>query len=132
MLSNIYKHTFNCGNIRYSAGNHWLGQIGRYKGFCKFDSEVYGLRALVVLVRNYIRSGCDTVERIISRYAPNTENDLKSYMSFIFMKSGLRPDDKIVYKSHSFYCLLYCISYFETGYVFTEFDLENIYICFGL
>lgn len=132
MLSNIYKHTFNCGNIRYSPAFKWLGQTGRYKGFCKFESSDFGLRALVVLVRNYIRMGYDTVGKILNRYAPNSENDLVSYFSYIWRCSGLKETDFIKYKSHEFYCLLYCIAHYETGFTFTELELEYLYKKFDL
>ena len=47
-----YKN--NPANIRFNKKNNWLGQIGSDNGFCVFDTLEHGLRALIVLLRNYI------------------------------------------------------------------------------
>ena len=70
-------------NIRYSAKNEWLGQIGHRNGFCVFSEEKYGWRAGFVLLKNYYKKGFRTVSQIIHRFAPASENPTSSYVSFV-------------------------------------------------
>lgn len=71
-------------NIRYNSANKWKGQTGQYNGFCKFKSVDYGLRACLYLLRKYrYIYGLDSVRKIISRFAPSSENDTESYISFV-------------------------------------------------
>lgn len=70
-------------NIRYSAKNEWLGQIGHRNGFCVFSEEKYGWRAGFVLLKNYYKKGFRTVSQIVHRFAPASENPTSSYVSFV-------------------------------------------------
>lgn len=83
-------------NIRWSASNNWVGQRGSYKGFCVFNSTKFGYRAALILLRNYVRSGCDTIKDIIARWAPETENDVNAYVKSVCSSMGCTPEDKIV------------------------------------
>lgn len=90
-----YKN--NPANIRYNKKNNWLGQIGSDNGFCVFDTIEHGLRALIVLLRNYINVyKLHSVSEIISRYAPACENDTRNYISYVngFLRSrGVDPNN---------------------------------------
>lgn len=69
-------------NIRFSIMNTWKGQIGFEKGFCKFDTLEHGFRAALVLLCNYHRKGYDSVEKIVTRWAPPSENNTKAYITY--------------------------------------------------
>lgn len=74
--------TYNPANIRF--GQRWLGSCGSYHGFAKFKSCEFGVRALLVLLRTYrFKHRLLTPLHIIERYAPQTENDTKSYVSYV-------------------------------------------------
>lgn len=70
-------------NIRYSSGNKWIGQTGKNKGFAVFSDMVYGWRAAIVLLIKYQRSGYDTIRKIVTRWAPPSENDTEAYIRFV-------------------------------------------------
>lgn len=70
-------------NIRFSPMNNWLGQIGSNKGFCVFDTMEHGFRAALVLLCNYQRKGYDTVSKIITHWAPASENNTKAYIDYV-------------------------------------------------
>lgn len=70
-------------NIRFSTKNNWRGQTGENKGFCVFSHESYGFRAAYKLITTYISQGNNTISKIISKWAPPTENDTESYIKFI-------------------------------------------------
>lgn len=70
-------------NIRYSSNNNWVGQIGQENGFCVFKSLEYGFRAAFILLCNYRKQGFDTIEKIITKFAPPHENPTYQYIKFV-------------------------------------------------
>lgn len=72
-------------NIRRSK-SCWKGLVpSNDKEFCTFSTVTYGLRAGLVLLRNYVRKGFNTPRKIVHRYAPPVENDIDAYLAFIAM-----------------------------------------------
>lgn len=93
-------------NIRKGAS--WLGLAENQpdKEFVTFSSMEFGIRAGIKLIRNYItgwggrrRKYC-TVNAIISKWAPPSENNTERYIQFVCRESGLlrysfiSPNDK--------------------------------------
>lgn len=76
-------------NIRFSSRSNWIGQTGDNKGFCVFDSLEHGFRAAFKLLTNYIKSGYDTVPKIISRWAPQSENNTTAYIDFVLADAAV-------------------------------------------
>lgn len=90
----------NPGNIEKSNTN-WVGKIsGSDSRFESFQSAEYGIRAIARLLQTYIRKGDNTIERIINRYAPASENDSRAYIESVSSYTGipagqlLAPDDE--------------------------------------
>lgn len=82
-------------NIRYEINNHWLGQTGQLSGFVRFKDQVWGVRAACVLLKNYRKKGVVTVEDIITRWAPPSENDTENYIRFVCSQTGLYRNSKV-------------------------------------
>ena len=86
-------------NIR--VGNVWLGEV-KYPTdphFEQFNSMEYGLRAGFVLLRRYIRHyKRQTIEDIISSWAPSNENNTKAYIDTVVKVSGI-PSNRILHYS---------------------------------
>lgn len=84
-------------NIRH--GSNWKGlrKPQTDKAFCQFESMEFGIRAGLKLIRNYItgwngtRAKICSVNAIISRWAPPSENNTQNYIRFVCQKSGLHP-----------------------------------------
>ena len=87
----------NPGNIRWSASNNWQGQTGQdSNGFCVFDTPQDGIRALAVLLLNYYNKyDLNTVENIITKWAPPSENDTVTYYTDVADAMGVNPGDTI-------------------------------------
>jgi len=93
----------NPGNI--NSGAPWLGLQPRErmtpeqaaeKRFAVFSKPMYGFRALAVTLRNYGRMhGLDTARGIISRWAPDSENNTASYVVAVSKAIGVGPEDKL-------------------------------------
>lgn len=84
-------------NIRISS-NKWKGKINPSgdSAFEQFVSMPYGYRAALVLMRNYIKNyGCDTVSKIISRWAPENENNTLAYIKHVCEIANLTPDTAV-------------------------------------
>ena len=86
----------NPGNIRRN-GDRWLGEIeGKDRSFKTFESMAWGARAMFHLLDNYrIFYGCDTLEKLIGRWAPPVENDTEKYVSFVSERSNVPRNCKI-------------------------------------
>lgn len=83
-------------NIRYSSANQWEGMKGSDGAFCVFESPEMGIRAAGVLLKNYINvHKCDSIIKIISRWAPDNENNTSSYIKFVSSESGISADKRI-------------------------------------
>lgn len=126
------RYLNNPANIRYSYINKWKGQLHPDNGFCTFESLDYGLRALVVLLRGYIKRGFDTPEKIISRFAPSSENNTDNYIRFVCQFLHIESDTKIKYNSNLFYFLCVAICKFETNTIIGALDIVLIIKTFKL
>ena len=86
-------------NIR--VGNVWLGEVKNPTDphFEQFYSMEYGLRAGFILLRRYIRHyKRQTIEDIISSWAPSNENNTKAYIDTVVKVSGI-PSNRILHYS---------------------------------
>lgn len=86
----------NPGNIR--KGEAWQGLAAEQtdEAFCVFRSAEYGIRALVKVLLTYEKKyGLNTVRKIISRYAPESENDTGAYVASVSGQLGVSPDEVI-------------------------------------
>lgn len=103
-------------NIRKSSRNRWIGK-SRFNSdgtFEQFISLPYGLRAGILLLRNgYIRKGYNTIEQIVSRFAPESENNTYQYCNFLASYIGISIHQEIEYKTLNFYKLCAGICRFE-------------------
>lgn len=84
-------------NIR--LGEKWEGQaeIAGDREFVTFKSKMYGYRAAFRVLRTYHRRGWNTLEKIISHWAPSSENDTRSYISFVEQKTGIPAGKVLMY-----------------------------------
>ena len=91
-------------NIR--IGNSWKGEV-QYpsdREFEQFISLFYGLRAAFYLLRRYmLRYHLLTISEIVSRWAPETENATRAYITQVATYTGF-PKDMI-------------LSWYEVGYM---------------
>ena len=116
-------------NIRYNPLNKWKGLTGNNKGFCTFQNMEYGLRAGIITLKNYVQKHkLHSVEEIISRYAPSSENPTSNYISYIrssLAARGLDPD-YIEYNRRNFLVMCQFILLFESFYNISEEGLLSI------
>lgn len=82
----------NPGNIEYGKFAKSMGATGSDGRFAVFESMEDGIKAAVALLRSYAERGIDTVQSIISKWAPSTENNTKAYIDAVAKQIGVSPD----------------------------------------
>ncbi|ECV7651912.1 hypothetical protein VQ009_003930 [Salmonella enterica] len=86
----------NPGNLEYSKTNPWVGQTGDDGRFAKFETPEHGIRALGRNLLSYQRQGIDTVNDIINRWAPPSDNNnTEAYIQAVCSQLGVTPDQPL-------------------------------------
>ena len=95
-------------NIIKSEKINWQGEVkpSTDPNFAQFETLEYGLRAAFKLLRTYYtKHGCKTITQIISRWAPETENQVVAYIKkpppekggdFVFLQNILKLGAKVM------------------------------------
>jgi len=77
----------NPGNIR--VGDNWQGMIGQDGGFVVFENILYGIRAMATDLGNDMKGkGLNTISKLITEYAPPSENDTAAYIASMVRYTG--------------------------------------------
>jgi hypothetical protein len=86
----------NPGNI-VKDSQVWLGEVvpSTDVRFKQFRTRAHGYRAIFVNLSSYIRKGYNTIQKIITRWAPAFENNTASYIAHVSAMSGIGKDTPI-------------------------------------
>jgi len=102
-------------NLVVSA-NAWQGKLqpqGRFERFCSLE---YGTRAALRNLRTYInRYQRNTIHKIISAWAPATENDTKSYIQTVSRWTGLPANQQLTFDKETMFDLFDAMVRMENG-----------------
>ena len=88
----------NPGNIRISDTS-WQGKIpkslntDKNKAFEQFESLEYGLRALMKNAYTWVLRGKNTLEKLISVWAPPHENHTGNYIDYVAKQMGIPKNE---------------------------------------
>lgn len=77
------------------TGDRWRGMSPEQRDprFVQFVAPEWGVRAAVVILRNYQkRYHLHTLTEILHRYAPEVENHTKRYIERVSSRAGISPD----------------------------------------
>jgi hypothetical protein len=86
----------NPGNIRYGAFAQRHGAVGQDKdGFAIFPSMAVGEAASQALLGIKLSSGKDTIRKVISSWAPASENKTEDYIAAVSKQTGIGADQKL-------------------------------------
>ncbi|WP_205955160.1 structural protein [Pantoea stewartii] len=117
----------NPGNIRW--GDEWKGLVPEGqrtdKSFCQFKAPEFGIRAMIIILRNYqSKYGLKTITGIIKRWAPPNENDTQAYILSVAQATGTDADKPIdLTDSRKLFPLLQAIIKHENGTQPYEYDV---------
>ncbi len=96
----------------------WKHESGKDfdSAFEEFDSMVWGLRAGLRNMRTWFERGNQTIEKIISVWAPESENDTESYIQYVSEKSGIPRDAVIEWEKDTFYPIVAAMCKIESQF----------------
>lgn len=121
-------------NIR--KGNDWKGERPEQKdkAFEEFTSMEYGIRAGFIILRKYITGyngltqKFNTIEKMISRWAPTVENNTSAYISQVSKMTGIPANLKISFSQRSFMvAIVDAMIYMECGQHVDKQLIESAY-----
>lgn len=117
-------------NIRHNADVFQGETKGADKSFKTFVSMPYGYRAAFVTLATYLSRGWNTIEKIISRWAPPNENDTQAYIVNVEKWSGV-PRNKILTAADGadYILIVAAMSFVENG---TNADINQVKVGFAL
>lgn len=86
----------NPGNLKI-APISWQGKIPVAQNtdgtFEQFNELRYGIRAMIMDVTSDVRKGQNTIRKLITEYAPESDSNLTTtYINFVSQKTGIAPD----------------------------------------
>lgn len=117
--SKIPRGIRNNNPLNIRIGNTWLGEVKNPTDneFEQFVHVCYGLRAGFILLKRYInRYKLNTIEKIISRWAPGNENNTRSYINQVARGMNISQDTPLLYEDQDTICnLVYEMVYVENG-----------------
>jgi hypothetical protein len=90
----------NPGNLVYILLNPFNGQIGKDGAYAVYDTISNGVRALGKQLDNYVvRDNLTTVQDIITKWAPPSENDTQAYIVDVANRLGVAVDQPLAWPS---------------------------------
>jgi hypothetical protein len=103
-------------NIRHNA-DVFQGEIkGKDKSFKTFSAMEYGYRAAFVTLGTYLSRGQNTIEKIITKWAPPSENDTAGYIKSVEKYSGVPRTKELTAADGADYILIVAaMSFVENG-----------------
>ena len=106
-------------NIRINS-DKFEGEIqpSADKEFKQFETAAYGYRAAFRVIRTYINNyKCDTIRKIISRWAPPKDrNHTENYIKVVSERSGIPENDRVYADSREMMIrIVEAMSYVENG-----------------
>lgn len=115
----------NPGNIRRNS-DVFQGEVNpsRDKEFKQFKSMAYGYQAMFKILSNYYNYyQLDTIREMISRWAPENENNTAAYVSLVSSYSGIGPDDLISFDREQMIQIVAGMSKVENGREANMYDV---------
>lgn len=102
----------------------WQGKIGDDGRFIIFDTAHHGIRAAARTMRTYRdRHHLDSVEEIINRWAPPSDNNpTEKYIAFVASKAGVHPQSTL--SAADYPHVIGAMIHFENGY--NPYDQKTI------
>jgi hypothetical protein len=120
----------NCNplNIRRTA-DHWQGMrmVQSDRAFCQFDTMAYGYRAAFKLLSRYVRTyHLKSVREIVTRWAPEEENDTRSYIRSVCAFGHLGGNEIINASDRKQMCALVgAMAHVESGVAADESEVAE-------
>lgn len=106
----------------------WLGKIenGTDPKFEQFKTMVWGIRAGAIDIIGDIEKGDNTIEKLISKFAPDNENDTENYIKTVCKSLKRTRYEKLKTDNETIFELIKIIIRIENGYLSKIISDETI------
>ena len=109
----------NPGNLRIGS-SPWKGKIpvaqNQDGAFEQFEAYVWGIRAMILNLRNYFNGGFNTINKIIYKWAPpGDNNNTPAYVATVSNQTGFGPDQVLEFNQDTLKKLVRAMAYVENG-----------------
>lgn len=114
-------------NIRHSKDYAFVGELSPdHDGFACFTTRLMGLRAAFCIFRTYwMRYGLRTIEDMITRWAPPTENHTDIYVSVICQRTNYHPTDEMRWDTEVAVRVIIAMAWYESRMIIEMSEAEN-------
>lgn len=124
---NIPRGIRNNNPLNIRVGNSWQGEVKMPTDhtFEQFTEMRFGVRAAFIILKRYInRYKLNTIEKIVERWAPSSENYTQSYIEVVSQRTGLPRNYVIEYSNVAVMSMLFqAMCFVENG---MEIDYDVI------
>lgn len=129
MQVQFHSNTNNPFNIKANAANKWNGKTTKQGAtFESFDRLENGVRAGIKILKTYFEKyNIETVQGIITRFAPSTENNTAGYIKFVCREMGVTETQRILPDKETLWKLSKAICKMENGYELSKESFEAGY-----
>lgn len=118
----------NHNPLNIVIGNDWKGELPNTDGcFEQFESDFYGYRAALILIRKYIEKyNLKTISQIISRWCPDEHTT--AYANIVSRETRIPLHHEFSFSDKYSICLLvHAMTYVENGEHLDFFDIQKAY-----
>lgn len=107
----------NCNPLNIKKTSiKWHGKIeGNDSIFESFKDNYSGYRAALICLYKHYRTGSNTVNLLINKWAPSSENCTKNYVDYVSYLSLLGPNQVFPWSYLNVYLIMYHMCVFENG-----------------
>lgn len=116
-------------NIR--VGNNWQGEVEKPTDsqFEQFTSMTNGCRAAFILLRRYINERkYNTIRKIVTHWAPSSENNTNMYIKVVSRYSGIDADTPLSFQDlPTMYSVFQGMCFVENGVEIPEIPVLRGY-----
>jgi hypothetical protein len=115
------------------------GVIGRDEQFHRFESVVFGTRAMIDLLHRYFAAGRNTVNKIISRWAPpksqggdNPDHVTREYIAYVAQAIGVNKDASLSFDFNTIQKMVIAMTKQEGGKDKSKVDPQMFWYAWNL
>ena len=105
----------------------WHGKIeGKDPVFETFKDCYYGYRAAIICLYKHYRTGSNTVNLLINKWAPSSENHTSNYVNYVSSLSSLAPNQVFIWSYSNVSLIMYHMCVFENGKIIDSEALAKV------
>ena len=118
----------NCNPLNIKKTSiKWHGKVeGNDPIFESFKDCYSGYRAALICLYKHYRNGSNTVNLLINKWAPSSENNTRKYVEFVSSLMSLAPNQTFFWSYSNVSLIMYHMCVFENGKIIDREALTKV------